>query len=95
MKPSPKLDNLVEKIMRLNGQHTGIYGGDSSARDVLISLRQCVVAFANERNKLAVDHARLLLLSQEIEGYIQTLQVLNTLTMAEAEKLIDDLRTLA
>lgn len=94
MKPPTNLDNFVERIMRINEQRIGIYGGGGSGGDVLLSLRQNVVAFVNEHRKPKPDHNALVSLSQKIEGCLQTLQVLNTLTAAEADKLIDDLRAL-
>jgi hypothetical protein len=94
MKPSTNLDNFVQSVMHLNIQHFGMYGGESSVTDVLLSLRESVAGFVGEYNKPSKNHDTLLALSEKIEGCLRTLQVFNVITEAETDKLIDTLRTL-
>lgn len=81
-------------ILRMGGASAGIFGSTGADNDVLHSLKKSSIAFAAEYKKPTADQVKLEQLSNEIHGYIQTLQLLTTLSEKEAHKLIDQLQEL-
>jgi hypothetical protein len=73
---------------------TGVIGTSGTATDVLNGLKGSTVVFAREYSKAISDPETIERCSQEIEGYLQTLQVLDVMTPAEVEKLINQLQGL-
>jgi hypothetical protein len=93
------LDSFIKKIMnivvgRVGGNPAGIFGFPRTEDDVLDNLRSSVAAFAHEYSKQKPDKELILKLSEEIEGYLRTLQLTSVLSAEEFEKLLSDLRVL-
>lgn len=99
MADSSELDLFVEKIIsitvqRMGGAAAGILGASGADNDILIKLKRVAISYGQEFKKTKPNRAELLSLSQEIYGYLQTLQLTYTLTNIEASKLIDELQGL-
>jgi acyl-homoserine lactone acylase PvdQ len=96
MAQSLTLDLFLERIMNMNllrmgGASAGIFGSSGADTDILNRLKNTTITFANEYRKPKEGHAKLVQLSKDIYGYFQTLQLTNTLSEKEANKLIDQL----
>ena len=94
--PSP-LDDFVQKIMdikiaRMEGAFAAIAGAISADYDVLYKLKKTTIAFAKSYNKK--DAQELGQLSEEINGYLNTLFVMSVLSKQKTDSLLDDLDSL-
>lgn len=99
MPSTTKLDIFIEKIMRVNvmrmgGAFAGILGFSGADSEIVNNLKKATIAFAHEYSKPAPSQDRLIHLSQEIYGCLNTLQLTYTLSEKEANLLIDDLQIL-
>jgi hypothetical protein len=99
MTASAELGLFIEKIInitvqRMGGAAAGILGASGADNDIVIKLKRVAISYGQEYRKASPNRAELLSLSQEIYGYLQTLQLTYTLTEAEGSKLIDELQIL-
>ena len=78
----------------MGGAAAGILGASGADNDIVIKLKRVAISYGQEYKKANPNRAELLSLSQEIYGYIQTLQLTYTLNESEASKLIDELQEL-
>ena len=78
----------------MGGAAAGILGSSGADSDVLNKLKKTALVFASEYNKPTIDRAILERLSNEIDGLLQTLQVVNTLSEEDGHKLIEQLQNL-
>jgi hypothetical protein len=92
------LHDFLEKIMDIELHHrmgASMFTPMSSTFEVVGKLKMSTAQFAQAygrtggEQKGIIDH-----LSEEIEGYIQTLIVLNMLTVKEGNSLVDELKNL-
>lgn len=94
-----KLETFLDKIMNLNvlrlgGAAAGIMGSPGTDNMVLESLKRSALEFAGEYKKPGANKEVLVKLSNAIYGYIQTLQVIYTLSEVQANVLTDELQAL-
>ena len=99
MPNSSELELFIETVMSINvlrmgGASAGIIGSTGTDNVVLNNLKKSAAAFAREYSKPASDQHELMGLSQEIYGYLRTLQVTDTISEEEVDKLMDELQTL-
>jgi len=98
--PTPtKLNVYIEKIMhisvqRMGGAFAGILGTSGADSGIVYKLKKAAMSYAGEYTESTPNPAKLTALSQEMYGYLQTLQLTYTLTEEEAGKLIDLLQKL-
>ena len=89
------IDRILNfNVVRMGGASAGIFGSTGADYDVLNSLKNSTIAFATEYRKPTTDHAKLKQFSNDIYGYLQTLQLTYTLSEVEANELIDQLQKL-
>jgi hypothetical protein len=99
MPASTKLNSFIEAIMsitvqRMGGAYAGILGSSGADNDILIKLKRAAISYGRHYGNPVTNQVELMNLSQEIYGYLQTLQLTYTLTESEAGKLIDELQVL-
>jgi len=99
MPTPPKLKLFVDKVLaisvqRMGGAFAGIMGASGSDNQILNKLKRAAIAYANEYTKSSPGRVQLDNLSNEMYGYLQTLQLTYTITEDEATKLIDELQDL-
>jgi hypothetical protein len=99
MPNSEKLRLFIERVMDLNvlrmgGASAGIIGASGTDNVILNNLKRSTVAFAREYSRPTSSQLELVGLSQDIYGYLQTLQVTYTLSETEADGLMDELQAL-
>jgi len=81
-------------VRRMGGAVAGILGASGADNDIVIKLKRTAINYGQGYKKAVPNKGELMILSQEIYGYLQTLQLTNTLAESEADKLIDELQTL-
>lgn len=96
---SSNLHAFLEKIMNIKilsmgGTSAGVFGSSGADNDTLNTLKQSAVAFAKEYSKGSPDTDTLTRYAQDIEGYLQILQLTNTVSKDTADKLVDELQSL-
>jgi hypothetical protein len=99
MSASVELDSFIERIMHVNvlrmgGAAAGIMGAAGGDAVILNKLKRSAIAFAREYCKPTPSPDELTQVSQEMYGYLQTLQLTYTLSEKEADKLMDELQAL-
>jgi len=100
MKDTP-LNTFVERVMRIEadyagmgGASTGILGATSTSGQIVKDLRAHALAFANEYIKRPSDHEKLIELSRQLEGSLQSVKLVNGISDAKLNELLSDLRAL-
>ncbi len=81
-------------VTRMGGASAGIIGSSSTDNIVLNNLKKSTLAFAREYSKPTSNQNELVRLSQDIYGYLRTLQVTSTLSEEEVDGLMDELQAL-
>ena len=76
----------------MGGASAGIIGSASAVSDIVNNLKRSSVAFASEYSKSDSNNVELERLSDEIAGFLQTLQLMYVLSEGEANKLTDELQ---
>jgi len=99
MSQSSDLKLFVERIMnikvlRSGGASAGVFGYAGVDNEILNKLKSSSIAFATEYRQPNPDQTKLKQFSDDIYGYLQTLQLTSTLSAEEANKLIDCLTKL-
>jgi hypothetical protein len=97
MTQASNLNLFLERIMNINvlhmgGASAGIIGSASAVSDIVNNLKRSSVAFASEYSKSDSNNVELERLSDEIAGFLQTLQLMYVLSEGEANKLTDELQ---
>ena len=88
-------DKIMQiKIYRLGGAFAGIMGSQGSDGDTLTSLKRSTIALTRLYHESNPRREETLLLSDKIEGYINALQLTNSISLAKANELIRDLHKL-
>ncbi len=85
---------LSIKVQRMGGAFAGIMGASGADNDILNKLKRTSLSFAKEYTKSEPNQSVLKRLTEEMYGYLQTLQLTYTLTEKEADQLIDELGAL-
>jgi hypothetical protein len=96
---SSAIDSFLKRIMSIEvlvmgGASAGIFGISSADNDTVNNLKKSAIAFAKEYSGKNESTKLLAQYSQDIEGYLQVLQLTNTISKNTAEKLTDELRAL-
>jgi hypothetical protein len=91
-----ELDVFLKSIMKINvvqmgGASAGILGVSGADGEVINNLKNTSLAFANECCKPTASSKDLDRLSNKIGGFLQTLQLINTLSNEHANELFDQL----
>lgn len=81
-------------VTYMGGAAAGIMGLSDANNDIANELKKTSVNFAQEYQKKELNQTELVHLSEQIIGYLQTLQVANTLSESTAEKLIVEVERL-
>jgi hypothetical protein len=100
MSSNANLDSFLETIMhisvlRMGGASAGITGSSGGDSELVNNLKRSAIAFAREYRQPTSRQDELTRLAQEINGYLQTLQLTCTLSASEVDKLTDELQVLA
>jgi len=83
------------KVLRVGGASAGILGALGGESETLNSLKRTALEFAKEYTKPNPDHEALAKRVQDIEGYVRTLQLTNTISSDEVDSLLEQLHGLA
>ncbi|MGH7142491.1 MAG: hypothetical protein ACREF5_03460 [Candidatus Saccharimonadales bacterium] len=99
MSPSNDLNSFFEKVMhisvlRMGGAFAGILGNAGADSDVLNDLKKQTIIFVREYHKPTPNWDELVRLSQKMIGYLEVLQLTNTLSEEESGNLINELQKL-
>jgi arsenate reductase-like glutaredoxin family protein len=97
MEQPPELEQFLQRIinisvLRMGGAVAGILGSAGTDNEVLNSLKNATIAFAVEFKKSAPNKDELRQLANDIQGYLRTLQLTNTLSEEETNKLLNTLQ---
>ena len=82
------------KVLRVGGASAGILGALGGESETLNNLKRTALEFAKEYTGPKPDHASLGKLAQDIEGYMRTLQLTNTISSDEVDSLLEQLHVL-
>lgn len=80
--------------LSMGGASAGIIGSLGTDDSIINALKKSTNAFAKEYCRPTANHTILDQLSNEIEGFLQTLQLTNTLSEEKVIGLIDQLQKL-
>jgi hypothetical protein len=99
MPASTDLNSFLESVMNINvlrmgGASAGILGSTSADSSIVNDLKKGAYLFATEYRKSGADYVTLERLSNEMYGFLQTLQLTYTLSEKEANKFINQLQKL-
>jgi hypothetical protein len=99
MPNTKKLALFIKRVMdinvlRMGGASAGIIGSSGTDNIVLNNLKKSTLAFAREYSKPTSNQDELIRLSQDMYGYLRTLQVTYTLSEEEVDGLMDELQEL-
>ncbi len=90
------LDQIMKiRVTRMGGASPGIFGQVGTDGDLVNSLKKSAIAFATEYRNPESNKDEVLRLSNEVEGYIRSLVLTNTLSENEVDKLLDKLYSLS
>jgi len=94
-----RLEHFLEKIMQISVMHmegagAGIIGSSDANSDVVNSLKRSTIAFAQEYRKQEPNQNELKRASEQVSGYLQTLQIINALSENTVAAFIDELGSL-
>src|SRR5690349_19921551 len=97
--PTLTIDSFLKKIMsievlRLGGVSPGVFGISGADNDTLNKLKKSTINYAKEYSRPNPNNNVLTQHSQEIEGYLQVLQLTNTISKETVELLINELQEL-
>lgn len=81
-------------VLRMGGAGPGILGSSGADGEVVHNLKKSAIAFASEYRKPQTNQAELERLTNEVAGSFQTLNLMNTLSDEETNKLLDQLQGL-
>jgi hypothetical protein len=89
------LDRIMSiNVLRMGGAFAGIVGSSGTDNIVLNNLKRTAVTIARAYNKPATQRDELVELSEQIDGYLQTLQLTSTLSKEEVDGLMEQLESL-
>lgn len=95
------LNKFVERVMKIeadyagmNGASAGILGATGTNGQIVNDLRKHTMAFAGEYVKQSAEHERLVRLSYQVEGSLQSIKLVNGISDTELERLLSDLHML-
>jgi hypothetical protein len=86
------LETIMQiNVLRMGGASSGILGSMGADAEVANNLKKSALNLANEYRKLTLDHAEVEKLSNEIRGFLQTLQLMSTLSEKKTDELMRQL----
>jgi hypothetical protein len=98
---SETIRTFVHQIMDINATFpgigtasSGVLGTTAPGDQTVFQLKRAVVAFASEYGKSSFDKKLVEKLAREIDGFLQTLQVVSVITDDRYKQLITDLQNL-
>lgn len=83
------------KVTRMGGASPGIFGQVGTDGDLVNSLKRSAITFATEYRKPESNKDEVPRLSNEVEGYLRSLVLTNTLSENEVDELLDKLYSLS
>jgi hypothetical protein len=83
------------KVTRMGGASPGFFGQVGTDGDLVNSLKRSAIAFATEYRKPGSNKNEVLRLSNEVEGFLHSLILTNTLSENEVDELLDKLYSLS
>jgi hypothetical protein len=97
MDEHPDLEQFLQRIinisvLRMGGAVAGIIGSVGADNEVLNSLKNTTIAFALEFKKPIPNKEELRQLANNIQGYLQTLELTNALSEEKTNSLIGELQ---
>lgn len=81
------------KVTRMGGASPGIFGQVGTDGDLVNSLKRSAIALATEYRNPESNKNEVLRLSDEVEGYLLSLVLTNTLSEKEVDAYLDRLHT--
>jgi hypothetical protein len=95
------LDSFVKKVMNIDTDYPGmggassaIVGGTSTNEDIANDLRKNVIAFAREYSSSSSDKAELMRLSEQLQGSLFALNLVNVISAEKLDELFAELEIL-